>query len=430
MSLVGIPPSEHFVYRNGELVCDGVPLSRIAAEVDTPTYVYSKAAIEAAFERVDDAMDFAPHLVAYAVKANGNLAVLRTLASLGCGADIVSRGELERALLAGFSPARIVYSGVGKRRDEIARALEVGIRSIHVESAEELDAVEAVAASLGRPAPVSLRVNPNVDPKTHPYIATGLTGSKFGIRIEEADALVTKILASAHLEFEGVACHIGSQLGSPTPLRDAIEILGRFAVQCASRGAKMRAIDVGGGWSLGYGHEDAPYPPPEAYGSAIREGLEASGALALGLEIVTEPGRSLVGDAGVLLTRVLYRKTQGDKRFVIVDGAMTELIRPSLYGAYHAVVPVKQPAEGATFETVDVVGPVCESGDFLAKERALPALERDALIALRGAGAYGREMAMTYNARPRAAEVMVSGNTYRVVRTRGDLASLWAGEST
>jgi diaminopimelate decarboxylase len=428
MSVQGVPPSEHFVYKRGELYCDGVPLSKIAAEVDTPTYVYSKAGIQAAFHRVDDAMDFAPHLVAYAVKANGNLAVLRTLSSLGCGADIVSRGELERALLAGFSPDRIVFSGVGKRRDEIARSLEVGIRSIHVESAEELEAVESVAREVGRRAPVSLRVNPNVDPKTHPYIATGLTGSKFGIRIEEADALVPSILASEHLELEGVSCHIGSQLGSPSPLRDAIEILGRFAVRCVERGAKLRAIDVGGGWSLGYGHEETPYPPADAYGAAIRDGLEASGALALGLEVVTEPGRSIVGDAGVLLTRVLYRKSQGDKRFVIVDAAMTELIRPALYGAYHAIVPIHEQLEG--LETVDIVGPVCESGDFLAKDRTLPVLAQDALIAIRGAGAYGREMSMTYNARPRAAEVMVDGSTFRVVRTRGDLASLWAGEST
>ncbi len=427
MSQPGVPPSSHFTYRDGELVCDGVSLTEIAREVDTPTYVYSRAAIEQAYHRLDASLAFSPHLVAYAVKANGNLAVLRTLASMGCGADIVSAGELERALVAGFAPDRIVFSGVGKRRSEIARALEVGIRSIHVESVAELDAVEEVARGLGKRAKVSLRVNPDVDPGTHPYIATGLTSSKFGIAIETADALVPRLIESDHLEFEGVACHIGSQLGSPSPLRDAVEILGRFARRCIARGARLRAIDVGGGWSLGYGHEPEPYPPPEAYAEAIRAGLEASDALALGLEVVTEPGRYLVGDAGVLLTRVLYRKEQGEKRFVIVDAAMTELIRPALYGAYHAIVPVRSDTS-APLEKVDVVGPVCESGDFLARDRLLPPLAADDLVAIRGAGAYGREMAMAYNARPRAAEVMVSGGDHRVVRTRGDLASLYAGE--
>lgn len=428
MSQIGVPPSAHFVYRGGSLHCDGVPLARIADEVDTPVYVYSKAAIEAAYRRLDAALSFAPHMVAYAVKANGNLAVLRTLAAMGCGADIVSRGELERALVAGFPPDRIVFSGVGKRRDEIVRALEVGIRSIHVESVAELDAVEAIARDLGTRARVSFRVNPDVDPQTHPYIATGLTNSKFGIAIDEAEALVPRLVASEHLDFEGVACHIGSQLGSPSPLRDAIEILGRFARRCLELGAHLRAIDVGGGWSLGYGHEPVPYPPPETYGEAIRAGLEASGALDLGLEIITEPGRFLVGDAGVLLSRVLYRKRQGEKSFVIVDAAMTDLIRPSLYGAYHAIVPLEEPASG-TLEKVDVVGPVCESGDFLAKDRELPPLAQGALVAVRGAGAYGREMSMSYNARPRIPEVLVEGDAYRVVRTRGDLASLWAGET-
>lgn len=428
MSQLGVPPSNHFAYRGGRLHCDGVPLATIASEVDTPVYVYSKSAIEESFRRLDAALSFAPHMVAYAVKANGNLAVLRTLASMGCGADIVSLGELERALVAGFPAERIVFSGVGKKREEIVRALEVGIRSIHVESVAELDAVETIARGLGTRARISLRVNPDVDPQTHPYIATGLTNSKFGIAIEEAEALVPRIVASDALDFEGVACHIGSQLGSPSPLRDAIEILGRFARRCLDLGAELRAIDVGGGWSLGYGHEPAPYPPPEAYGEAIRAGLEASGALDIGLEIITEPGRFLVGDAGVLLTRVLYRKNQGQKTFVIVDAAMNDLLRPSLYGAYHAIVPLDEPTDDA-LEKVDVVGPICESGDFLAKDRSLPHLAQDALVAVRGAGAYGREMSMTYNARPRIPEVLVEGDGYRVVRTRGDIASLWAGET-
>jgi len=428
MTLLGVPASDHFAYVDGVLCCDGVSLESVANDVGSPAYVYSKASIEAAYRRIDSAMSFAPHLIAYAVKANGNLAILRTLAELGCGADIVSEGELERALRAGFTPDRIVFSGVGKRRDEIVRAVTLGIRSIHVESVEELDAVEDVARTLGAPARISFRVNPDVDPKTHPYIATGLTGSKFGIPLDEASTLVDRAIASAHLELEGLACHIGSQLGSPSPLRDACAILGRFVVRCVERGAKLRAIDVGGGWSLGYGHEETPYPPAEAYGEAIRQGLAESGALALGLEIVTEPGRSLVGDAGVLMTRVLYRKSQGEKRFVIVDGAMNDLIRPALYGAYHAIVPVRRHAPGTAFETVDVVGPICESGDFLARNRELPKLEQGELLAFRGAGAYGREMSMTYNARPRLPEVLVEDGIARVVRTRGDLESLFAGE--
>lgn len=428
MTLLGVPPSDHFVYRDGVLTCDGVSLEAIAREHGTPAYVYSKASIEAAYRRIDAAMGFAPHLIAYAVKANGNLAILRTLAALGCGADIVSDGELERALRAGFAPEKIVFSGVGKRDEEIERAITVGIRSIHVESAEELDAIESIAARLGKRAAISFRVNPDVDPKTHPYIATGLTGSKFGVPLDEAAVLVDRAIASPHLDLEGLACHIGSQLGSPSPLRDACTILGRFVLRCVERGARFRAIDVGGGWSLGYGHEEKPYPPAEAYGAAIREGLEASGALALGLEIVTEPGRSLVGDAGALLTKVLYRKSQGEKSFVIVDGAMTDLLRPSLYGAYHAIVPVRERPLGTPTAAVDVVGPVCESGDFLAKNRELVALDRGDLIVLRGAGAYGREMAMSYNARPRLPEILVEDGVAKVVRTRGDRDSLFAGE--
>ncbi|MBC7171344.1 MAG: alanine racemase, partial [Polyangiaceae bacterium] len=251
-TLPGIPPSAVFTYEGGELCCEGVPLSRLASELDTPTYVYSKRAIEDAFRAIDEALAFTPHVITYAVKANANLAVLRTLAALGSGADIVSGGELERALRAGFAPERIVFSGVGKRRDEIARALEVGIRAIHIESAPELDVVEAEAKRLGKVAKISMRVNPDVDPQTHPYIATGLHESKFGIEIEVATALVPRIAASAHLELEGLAMHIGSQLGSPAPLREAVTLLGRFAVQCREAGAPIRNIDVGGSWPLDY----------------------------------------------------------------------------------------------------------------------------------------------------------------------------------
>ncbi len=426
--LPGVPASDCFTYVAGELACEGVPLARIAAEVDTPCYVYGKRAIEDAFRAIDASLAFTPHVVTYAVKANGNLAVLRTLAELGCGADIVSAGELARALRAGFPPKSIVFSGVGKRREEIAAALEAGIRAIHVESVPELDVVEAEARRLGKVAKVSLRVNPDVDPQTHPYIATGLHESKFGLEIDVADALLPRLIASEHLELEGVAMHIGSQLGSPSPLRDAVTLLGKYAVRCREAGAPLKNIDVGGGWPLDYGHEKQPYPPVTEFAAAIRAGLEASGASALGLTVVTEPGRAIVGGAGVLLTRVLYVKDTPKKRFVIVDAAMTELIRPALYQAYHAIEPVKEPAEGAALRTVDVVGPVCESGDFLGKERLLPDVAAGDLLAIRHAGAYGREMASTYNARPLAAEVLVERGAARVVRRRGTRESLFAGE--
>lgn len=428
MSNVHIPESPWFSYRAGTLACERVPLASIAAEVDTPAFVYSGAAIDEAYRSIDAALRFAPHLIAYAVKANGNLSILARLASQGCGADIVSIGEMQRALKAGFPPDRIVYSGVGKRREEIAAAAEAGIRALHVENIQELDVVEDVARRVGRPLSIGLRVNPDVDAKTHPYIATGLRESKFGLAIPVAEEALPRILQSQHLHLEAVACHIGSQLSSPKPLREAIEILGRFAQRCIERGARLRAIDVGGGWPMHYGQEVDPYPSASAFGDAIREGLEASGMLRPGIEIVTEPGRALVGDAGVLLTRVLYTKMQGSRRFVIVDAAMTELIRPALYGAYHAIMPVAEPGPETAFVPVDVVGPVCESGDFVAKDRPLPELHPGDLLAIRGAGAYGREMQSMYNARPLPPEVLVDGARSRVVRRRSGPEALWQGE--
>lgn len=428
MSNANIPESEWFSYRDGVLACEQVPLDAISEEVDTPAFVYSGAAIDEAYRAIDDALEFAPHLIAYAVKANGNLSLLARLASQGCGADIVSLGEMQRALKAGFSPDKIVFSGVGKRREEILAAAHAGVRAIHIENVQEIDVVESVAQELGRPLSIGIRVNPDVDAKTHPYIATGLAESKFGLAIPVAEELVPRIVQSAHVELDAVACHIGSQLASPQPLRDAIEILGRFARLCLDRGANLSAIDVGGGWPMHYGHETAPYPPAKAFGNAIREGLEAAGMLRPDIEIVTEPGRALVGDAGVLLTRMLYTKTQGDRRFVIADAAMTEMIRPALYGAYHAIVPVAAPAQDAELSPVDVVGPVCESGDFIAKDRLLPPVKPGDLLAIRGAGAYGREMQSMYNARPLPPEVLVDGSQSRVIRRRSGPESLWQGE--
>ncbi len=428
MSNVHIPESEWFSYQDGALSCEQVPLESIAAEVDTPAFVYSGSAIDDAYRSIDDALGFAPHLIAYAVKANGNLSVLARLASQGCGADIVSLGEMQRALKAGFSPDRVVFNGVGKRREEIAAAAKASIRAIHVENTQELDVVESVANEVGRPLPIGVRVNPDVDANTHPYIATGLRESKFGLAVPVAEKLIPRIVQSPHLVLEAVACHIGSQLASPEPLRDAIEILGRFAKLCLDRGAELHAIDVGGGWPMHYGQEVDPYPPAEVFGEAIREGLEASGMLRPDIEIITEPGRAIVGDAGVLLTRVLYTKTQGDRRFIIVDAAMTELIRPALYGAYHAIMPVAEPAPDAALAPVDVVGPVCESGDFVAKDRPLPPVKPGDLLAIRGAGAYGREMQSMYNARPLPPEVMVDGKRSRVIRERSGPEALWQGE--
>jgi diaminopimelate decarboxylase len=428
MSNVHIPESPWFSYRDGTLMCEEVPLESIAAEVDTPAFVYSGAAIDDAYRSIDEALAFAPHLIAYAVKANGNLSVLARLASQGCGADIVSAGEMQRALKAGFPPERIVYSGVGKRREEIATAAEAGIRALHVENIQELDVVESVAKELGRPLAIGLRVNPDVDAQTHPYIATGLRESKFGLAIPVAESIVPRILNNPHLELEAVACHIGSQLASPEPLRDAIEILGRFAKRCIDQGATLHAIDVGGGWPMHYGQEVDAYPPPDTFGRAIREGLEDSGMLRPEIEIITEPGRALVGDAGILLTRVLYTKTQGDRRFLIVDAAMTELIRPALYGAYHAIMPIVEPDPNADLVPVDVVGPVCESGDFVAKDRPLPEVRQGDLLAIRGAGAYGREMQSMYNARPLPPEVLVDGSRSRLVRQRSGPEALWQGE--
>ena len=428
MSSVHIPESPWFSYRDGALACEEVPLESIAEEVDTPAFVYSGAAIDDAYRSIDEALSFAPHLIAYAVKANGNLSILARLASQGSGADIVSAGEMQRALKAGFDPKRIVYSGVGKRRSEIAAAALAGIRALHVENVQELDVVESVAQEIGRPVSIGLRVNPDVDAKTHPYIATGLRESKFGLSIPVAESILPRVLSSPRLELESVACHIGSQLSSPTPLREAVEILARFATHCVERGARLTAIDVGGGWPMHYGQELDPYPSADAFGRAIREGLQAADMLRPEIEIMTEPGRALVGDAGVLLTRVLYTKAQGDRRFVIVDAAMTELIRPALYGAYHAIMPLAEPEAGTDLVPVDVVGPVCESGDFVAKERPLPPLNPGDLLAIRGAGAYAREMQSMYNARSLPPEVLVDGSRSRLVRRRSGPEALWQGE--
>jgi diaminopimelate decarboxylase len=425
---VSAPESRFFVYRNGVLHCEAVDLRAVAKEVGTPAYVYSWNAIRQAYSGIDQALSFMPHTICYAMKANSSLAILKRLGKLGSGADIVSGGELMRALEAGIPAERIVFSGVGKTDAEIESALAAGVRSLHVESIAELDAIEAIASHLGRPAPVSLRVNPDVDPKTHPYIATGLRESKFGITMEGARALLPRLVASKHLQLEGLACHIGSLIGESAALREAVRAVAELCVMAKSAGAPIRTLDAGGGWPIAYGHEDSEPEPHAAFGAAIRDGLALGGADKLGLELIVEPGRSIVGDAGVLLTQVIFVKEQFDKRFVIVDAAMSELIRPALYEAYHAIVPVKAPSTDPTLTAADVVGPICESGDFLAKDRPLPPLARGDQLVLRGAGAYAASMASNYNSRPRAPEVLVDGGQLHVIRKRERVEDMWRDE--
>jgi diaminopimelate decarboxylase len=417
------PPSEYFRHEGGKLHAERVPLERIASEHGTPTYVYSGSAIDAAYRRIDTALESVPHFIAYAMKANSNLSVLRRLARLGAGADIVSGGELARALRAGFTSDRIVFSGVGKTDPEIRAALEADVRAIHVESTQEIDAVEGIAKSLGRVARIALRVNPNVDAATHPYISTGLRSSKFGVSLEHAAALLPRLIASSSVRLEGLASHVGSMVGSPAPIAESVEIVAGFARECRQKGAPITTIDAGGGWPITYGDETTEAASSSEFGKAITAALKRGGGDGFSLSV--EPGRYIVGDAGILLTRVVFTKEQYEKRFVIVDAAMTELIRPALYGAYHAIVPVETPAADAPLTPADVVGPVCESSDFLARDRKLPPLERGDLLAIRGAGAYAAAMGSTYNTRPLAAEVMVEGDQATVVRRRQPIESLW-----
>ncbi len=424
-----VPPSPQWDFRASTLHCEGASLVDVAERFSTPTYVYSTQAIDDAYDAIEAAVP-SPCLVAYAIKANSNLSILSRLARRGCGADIVSGGELARCLKVGMDPAKIVFSGVAKTDAELVAALDAGIRAVHVESVPEIDALEAIARDRGVRAPMTLRVNPDVDPNTHPYIATGLHDTKFGLELDVARGLLPRLLSSPNLSLEGVACHVGSQLNRASPMADAVEILGRFAVECAQAGATLRSIDAGGGFPIRYGDEDLDYAPWSAFGEAITEGLSASGADELNLELIVEPGRALVGDAGGLLSRVVFVKEQAGKRFIIVDAAMTELIRPALYDAYHAVMPVRQSLALEPARVADLVGPVCETGDFFAIDRALPPVSRGDLVLIRGAGAYGTSMASQYNSRPFAAEVAIEGGDARVIRRRQTLDDLWRDEET
>jgi diaminopimelate decarboxylase len=410
-----------FAYFHGELHCEQVPLTQIAKEVGTPCYIYSHAALIRQFRAYDSAFENIPHIVAFAMKANSNLAVLRLIAREGGGADIVSGGELYRALKAGIPPSKIVFAGVGKSREEIRDALTSDILMFNVESSAELRAIDQVAAEVERKARVALRINPDIDPKTHPYISTGLKKSKFGISAERA--LDEYKLASSlkHVEVVGVHKHIGSQLTDVSPFVDALRKVLGLVETLKGHGATIRYINIGGGLGITY-NDEAP-PNPEQLARAISPLVRD-----LKCVLIMEPGRVIVGNAGILLTRVLYSKEGEAKRFVIVDAAMNDLIRPSLYGAYHDIRPVSEAPHGKR-QVVDVVGPVCESGDFLAKDREMPKVDDGDLLAVMSAGAYGFVMSSNYNSRPRIPEVLVKEGQFHVVRAREEYADLIKGES-
>jgi diaminopimelate decarboxylase len=415
----------HFEYQEDELYCEQVPLAKIAAEVGTPVYVYSHATLERHYKVFDNALGANKHIVCYSVKANSNLAVLRALVAMGAGVDTVSRGEIFRALKVGADPKKIVFSGVGKREDEIEYGLEQGILAFNVESTSELHAIERVAARMGKRAPISLRVNPDVDAETHPYISTGLKKNKFGIGVAEARKTFIEASRMKNIEVVGIDCHIGSQLTKTSPFKDAIARLGELTRSLVKEGVTIRYVDIGGGLGIPYNQEDPP--SPAEYGKAIEDAMAAFSGL--DVTLICEPGRVIVGNAGVLMTRTLYLKQGEIKNFVIVDAAMNDLIRPAFYDSYHAIWPVKKQSSAQSY-VADVVGPICETGDFLARDRALAQKPAEGdLLVLMSAGAYGFTMSSNYNTRPRAAEVMVKGSEYAVVRRREELEDMVKNES-
>lgn len=410
---------DYFNYQGDALYAEGCAVASLAKEYQTPLYVYSRATIERHWHAFDQAAGELPHLVCYAVKANSNLAVLNVMARLGSGFDIVSKGELARVIAAGGDPAKVVFSGVGKTSDEIAYALSHGIYCFNIESAAELERINHVAGKLGKKAPVSFRVNPDVDAGTHPYISTGLKENKFGISIEEAPALYQHAATLANIAIKGVDCHIGSQLTEVQPFLDALDRVLVLVDVLAEQGISLSHIDVGGG--LGVCYEDEQPPHPNEYAKAIAEKIADRS-----ITLIYEPGRAIMANAGILVTEVEFIKTNQDKHFAIVDAAMNDLLRPSLYQAWQNIIPV-EPRNNAPKVNYDVVGPICETGDFLGKDREL-AIQAGDLLAVRSAGAYGFTMSSNYNSRPRVAEVMVDGETSTLVRERETIDQLWQGE--
>ncbi len=406
-----------FAYQGGLLHAEGVPLPRIAEAVGTPVYVYSTATLTQRFERFRRALAGLDATICYALKANDALAVVRTLADLGAGADVVSEGELAIARAAGVSEQKIVFAGVGKSRAEMEAGLAAGILQFNVESVPELEALDAVARAMGRTAPVALRINPDVDARTHAKITTGKSENKFGIAIDEALAAARRAARMPGIELAGLAVHIGSQLTEIEPFRAAFSKLAELTRELGQAGLAPRRLDLGGGLGLSYAGE-AP-PTPEAYAAMVKTVFGSSP-----LPLIFEPGRHLVGEAGLLLTRVLYVKAGATRRFVIVDAGMNDLIRPALYGAHHEILPVEEPGEEDHPERVDVVGPICESGDIFAEQRPLPPISGDALLAIGAAGAYGSVMASFYNARAPAAEVLVKDSRFAVIRARATIEEM------
>jgi diaminopimelate decarboxylase len=413
--------ASEFRYLDHTLHCEQVPLPEIAARAGTPCYVYSAASVLAKYRAYEEAFGDTPHRICYAVKANFNLALLALLARAGAGFDIVSGGELFRVLRAGGDPRRVVFSGVGKTADEIEFALEQGIHSFNCESEAELALIDALAARRGRKARVAVRVNPDVDPATHPYISTGLREHKFGIDTADVEGVYERAATLAHLELEGISCHIGSQLLDTDPLIEAVDRMLELVRRLRARGVPLRHVDFGGGLGIPY-RPGEQAPDVAEFVAVLRQKVAGTG-----LEVIVEPGRSIVGEAGVLLTRVLYRKRTGRKEFIIVDASMSDLIRPALYQSHHEIIPLRRvPALGDV--VADVVGPVCETGDFLARDRRMANVMPGDLLAVCSAGAYGFVLASNYNSRPRPAEVLVEGSSWRIVRRRESYEDLVRGE--
>lgn len=411
---------DFFNRQNQSLYAEQCSVSELAKQHGTPLYIYSRATIERHWRAFENAAGDRPHHVCYAVKANSNLAVLNVMARMGSGFDIVSKGELARVIEAGGDPKKVVFSGVGKTSDEIAYALDKGIYCFNIESPAELLRINSVAERLGKVAPISFRVNPDVDAGTHPYISTGLKENKFGISIDEAEAVYQQAAQLANVAIKGVDCHIGSQLTETQPFLDALDRVLLLVDKLAEQGIKLSHIDVGGGLGVCYQNEKPPHP--NDYAKAIAEKLDG-----YDLTLIYEPGRAIMANAGIMVTEVEFLKTNEERNFAIVDGAMNDLIRPSLYSAWQEIIEVEQDQD-KTKQTYDVVGPVCETGDFLGKERELAITPGD-FLAVRSAGAYGFTMSSNYNSRPRAAEILVDGDQAYLVRERETIEQLWQGES-
>lgn len=411
-----------FCYRDGVLHADGVDVAGLASEIGTPAYVYSSALMEQSYRRFADAFKGTDALICFAVKANSNLAVIGTFAALGAGADVVSGGELARALAAGVPPERIVFAGVGKTEDEMAAALKAGILQFNVESEPELLVLDRVARRLATRAEIAIRINPDVDAKTHAKISTGKKGNKFGVDIDQAMAIYDRARSLPGIDAAAVAVHIGSQLTDLEPLKHAFARVRDLVVELKEAGHPIRRIDLGGGIGISYKGESII--DPMDYAAAAKAATDG-----LGCRLVLEPGRTMVGDAGILLARIVYVKQGSDRRFVILDAGMNDLIRPALYDAYHDIIPVREPAKGAELSAVDVVGPVCESADLFAAQRPLPPLEAGDLVAFRSAGAYSAVMASTYNSRPTPPEILARDGSFAVVKPRVSVEDLFADET-